>query len=222
MVTVGKVEEKEEKPEKEEEKQDSSRSSRAIPYVAPLSVSTDLMKVEMGKTIVLPSLEDKAIKLWGNRVQGFEISYGRYDRNRISVEVRERINFRWVSNLYIDSLPERLRASREEGKEDNNWTWLDHDVISSEELTSFLLATVNSGTGHDVGDQKHELVNQWLKANIHSRGNLTDPEDLINQATGSPLDSKGFLKYLNEKYKIIGYKCKIRSTLVILPFFPCW
>jgi hypothetical protein len=36
-------------------------------------------------------------------------------------------------------------------------------VISSEELTSFLLATVNSGTGHDVGDQKHELVNQWIK-----------------------------------------------------------
>ena len=37
------------------------------------------------------------------------------------------------------------------------------DVISTEELTIFLLATVNSGTGHDVGDQKHELVNQWIK-----------------------------------------------------------
>ena len=40
---------------------------------------------------------------------------------------------------------------------------MSHDVISSEELTSFLLATVSSGTGHDVGDQKHELVSQWLK-----------------------------------------------------------
>ena len=162
-VTVEKVEKKEEKPGKEEEKQESSRSSRAIPYVAPPSVSSDVMKIEMGKTIVLPSLEDKHIKLWGTKVQGFETSYGRYDRNRISVEVRERINLRWVLSLYIDSLPERLRASREEGKENNNWTWLNHDVISSEELTSFLLATVNSGTGHDVGDQKHKLVNQWIK-----------------------------------------------------------
>ena len=119
-VTVEKVEEKEGKPEKEEEKQESSRSSRAIPYVAPPSVSSDMMKIEMGKAIVLPSLEEKAIKLWGNKVQGYENSYGRYDRNRISVEVRERINLQWVSNLYIDSLPERLRASREEEKINNN------------------------------------------------------------------------------------------------------
>ena len=48
-----------------------------------------------------------------------------------------------------------------------------------------------------------EPVNQWLKANIHSRGNLKDPEDLIKQATGSPLDSKYFLKYLIEKYSVL-------------------
>jgi carboxypeptidase Taq len=48
-----------------------------------------------------------------------------------------------------------------------------------------------------------EPVNQWLKANIHSRGNLKDPEDLIKQATGNPLDSKYFLKYLDEKYSVL-------------------
>ncbi len=47
----------------------------------------------------MPSLEAKAIKKWGNSVQGYGTSYGEYDRNRISVEVRERINFRWISNL---------------------------------------------------------------------------------------------------------------------------
>jgi len=59
---------------------------------------------------------------------------------------------------------------------------LNHDVISSEELTSFLLATVNSGTGHDVGDQKHELVNQWIKTQTLSftTGELqTSWEDFI-------------------------------------------
>ena len=172
LVTVEKVEEKEGKPEKEEEKQESSRSSRATPYVAPSSVSSDMMKIEMAKTIILPALEEKAIKVWGNKVQGYETSYGRYNRNSINVEVRERINLRWVSNLYIDSLPVSLRASREEGKENYDWTWLSHDVISSEELTSFLLATVNSGTGHDVGDQKHELVYQWIMKDYRYPGRI--------------------------------------------------
>ena len=121
-----------------------------------------MMKVEMGKSIVLSSLKGDALKKWENQIKGYESSYGRYDRNRIEVEIRDKINYRWNSSLYVDSLPERLRASRE-GEEETNWTWLSHDVISSEELTSFLLATVSSGTGHDVGDQKHELVNQWLK-----------------------------------------------------------
>ncbi len=70
----------------------------------------------MEKTMVLPSLKGDAIKKWGTLVQGYEASYGRYDRN-ISVEVREGINYRRNSNLYTDSLPERLRASRgERGK----------------------------------------------------------------------------------------------------------
>ena len=148
-VTVERVEGKEGKLEKEEEKHDSPRSSRAAPYVTPPSVSTDMMKVEMGKTMVLPSLKGDAIKKWGTLVQGYEASYGRYDRNRISVEVREGINYRKNSNLYTDSLPERLRASRGERGQTCNWIWLSHDVISSEELTSFPLATMNSGTGHD-------------------------------------------------------------------------
>jgi len=116
----------------------------------------------MGKAKVLTSLKSDVIKKRGSQVKGNETSYGRYDRNRIEVEIREKINYRWNSTLYVDSLPERLRDSRKAGVE-TDWTWLDHDVISSEELTSFLLATVSSGTGHDVGDQRHELVNQWLR-----------------------------------------------------------
>jgi carboxypeptidase Taq len=54
-----------------------------------------------------------------------------------------------------------------------------------------------------IAEGQLEPVNQWLKLNIHCRGNLTDPEDLIKQATGSPLDSKCFLNYLNEKYSAL-------------------
>ena len=67
-ITVERVEGKEGKPEKEEEKHDSPRSLRATPYVAPPSISNDMMKVEMGKSIILSSLKGDALKKWGNQV----------------------------------------------------------------------------------------------------------------------------------------------------------
>lgn len=54
-----------------------------------------------------------------------------------------------------------------------------------------------------IAEGQLESVNQWLKLNIHSRGNIADPEDLMKQATGSPMDSKYFLNYLNEKYSAL-------------------
>jgi carboxypeptidase Taq len=49
-------------------------------------------------------------------------------------------------------------------------------------------------------------VHLWLKENIHSKGDLMDPEELIKQATGTNLDSKPFITYLNEKYsRLYGF-----------------
>jgi len=45
-----------------------------------------------------------------------------------------------------------------------------------------------------------EPVNNWLKTNIHSMGDLYDPEELIKHATGTTLDSKPYLEYLTKKY----------------------
>jgi hypothetical protein len=90
-------------------------------------------------------------------------SHGFYERRLISKEIKDTINLRWTSEIYLESLPERIRLTLEEGQVPDPWTWLDPKNISTEELTSFLLATVRSGTGRDVGDQKHELVNQWIR-----------------------------------------------------------
>ena len=49
-------------------------------------------------------------------------------------------------------------------------------------------------------------VNLWLKENIHGKGDLYDPEELIKKATGTNLDSTPFLQYLNQKYsRIYGF-----------------
>lgn len=55
----------------------------------------------------------------------------------------------------------------------------------------------------EVAEGKLDSVNTWLKENIHSKGDLTDPEELIKQATGTNLDSKPFINYLNKKYSHI-------------------
>jgi hypothetical protein len=91
------------------------------------------------------------------------MTHGLYERRLISKEVKDTINLRWISAIYLDILPERIRLTLEDGQVPESWTWLDPTMISTEELTAYLLGTVRSGTGRDVGDQKHELVNQWIR-----------------------------------------------------------
>jgi len=43
-------------------------------------------------------------------------------------------------------------------------------------------------------------ISKWLKANVHSQGNLYDPAELIKRITGNQLDAKPYLEYLQEKY----------------------
>jgi carboxypeptidase Taq len=56
---------------------------------------------------------------------------------------------------------------------------------------------------NQLAEGKLEPVNNWLKDNIHSKGNLYDPEELIKQATGRTLDSEPYLQYLNKKYSYL-------------------
>jgi carboxypeptidase Taq len=59
---------------------------------------------------------------------------------------------------------------------------------------------------NELGEGKLVLVNDWLKRNIHCRGDLYDPEELIKLATGKSLDSAPFLEYLKEKYsRLYGF-----------------
>ena len=46
---------------------------------------------------------------------------------------------------------------------------------------------------------------QWLKDNVHQKGFLHDPADLVKEITGELPDAKYFVKYMNEKFtKIYG------------------
>ena len=57
-----------------------------------------------------------------------------------------------------------------------------------------------------IGNGEFGNVKQWLTKNVHSRGNLYSPPDLIKLITGKELAVEPFLGYLNGKYsKLYGF-----------------
>ncbi len=71
--------------------------------------------------------------------------------------------------------------------------------IYSGQITSALTRD-DSEWRSELADGKLEEINSWLKTDIHSKGDLYDPEELIKLATGTNLDSEPYLQYLNKKY----------------------
>jgi carboxypeptidase Taq len=83
---------------------------------------------------------------------------------------------------------------------------------------SYALGNIYSGQelaklGKDVPDWRIQLskgnfrpAKEWLVKNIHTQGNLYDPQVLLRKVTGKTLDVKPYLTYLNEKYsKLYGF-----------------
>ena len=52
------------------------------------------------------------------------------------------------------------------------------------------------------GGNFQALLN-WLRENIHQHGRKFLPSQLINRATGKPLQASPYLRYLNQKYSEI-------------------
>ena len=54
-----------------------------------------------------------------------------------------------------------------------------------------------------ISSGKFEQLYHWLGTNIHQYGRKFEPKDLIAKATGSPLSSEPYIKYLYKKYQDI-------------------
>jgi len=59
----------------------------------------------------------------------------------------------------------------------------------------------------DLEDQlsngNFEVLNSWLRKNIHQMGRLLDADELLHQVTGKNLDCAAYLDYLGRKYRAI-------------------
>jgi carboxypeptidase Taq len=51
-----------------------------------------------------------------------------------------------------------------------------------------------------MGDGKFGTLRGWLWENIHRHGSRYDPDELIERATGRPLETAPYLHYLKNKF----------------------
>ena len=114
---------------------------------------------------------------------------------------------------YADYLGLKIENDSEGVMQDTHWASGLYGYFPSYALGNIYDGQINAALTKALPQWRNQLsqgkledVNAWLRDNIHSRGDLYDPEDLIKLATGSSMDSAPFLQYLNEKYsRLYGF-----------------
>jgi len=108
---------------------------------------------------------------------------------------------------YEDYLGVEIKNDAEGVRQDTHWASGLFGYFPSYALGNIYSGQLTAALTKNLSDWRNQLsegrlesVNSWLKTNIHLKGNLFDPEELIKLCTGRTLDSEPYLKYLNKKY----------------------
>jgi carboxypeptidase Taq len=108
---------------------------------------------------------------------------------------------------YADYCGVKVENDSEGVMQDTHWASGLFGYFPSYALGNIYSGQITAAITKNVPDWRSQLalgklkpVNDWLKRNIHSQGDLYDTEELIKMATGRTLDSEPYLQYLNEKY----------------------
>jgi len=109
---------------------------------------------------------------------------------------------------YADYLDVKVEDDAEGVMQDTHWASGLYGYFPSYALGNIYSGQITAAVAKDLPDWLSQLalgklnhVNDWLKKNIHSQGNLYDPEELIKKATGENLNPEPYLQYLNQKYR---------------------
>ncbi len=94
--------------------------------------------------------------------------------------------------------------------QDVHWSHGSFGYFPTYSLGSFYAAQLFSaaeqqlpGLNKDIAQGKTEGILQWLRTNVHSKGRYHTSEELCQEVTGEPLNSKYFVNYLLDKYRPI-------------------
>jgi carboxypeptidase Taq len=154
------------------------------------------------------------------RIEADEVTYGihiiiRFELERdlfggkISVAELPQV---W-NQKYADYLGVEVKNDSEGVMQDTHWASGLYGYFPSYALGNIYDGQLYVAITRDLPNWRNDLaqgklapVNAWLKENIHLRGDLYDPEELIKLATMRSLDAAPFIAYLNQKYgKLYGF-----------------
>ncbi|MGB9778085.1 MAG: carboxypeptidase M32 [Candidatus Bathyarchaeales archaeon] len=154
------------------------------------------------------------------RVEADEVTYGLHIIIRFNLErdlfadkimVKELPEI-WNQN-YMEYLGVKIENDSEGVMQDTHWASGLYGYFPSYALGNIYSGQILAAMEKDIKNWKEQIakgnikeVKEWLVKNVHSYGNLYDPEELIKRITGKGLTVKPYLNYLNEKYsKLYGF-----------------
>jgi len=111
---------------------------------------------------------------------------------------------------YADYLGVKIDDDSEGVMQDTHWASGLYGYFPSYAIGNIYSGQITAAITRDMPEWRQNLsqgelgpVNNWLKTSIHTNGDLYDPEELIEKATGSRLDAQPYLQYLNQKYRTL-------------------
>ena len=174
-----------------------------------------------------PSLANVELDKFVRAINKVELSKIRIEADEVTYNLHVIIRFEIERDLFADKiavneLPEawnqkyatylgvKVEDDSEGVMQDTHWASGLYGYFPSYALGNIYSGQITATITKDLPDWRNQLalgklnhVNEWLKRNIHSQGDLYDPEELIKKATGRNLNSEPYLQYLNEKYSNI-------------------
>ncbi|MEM3673406.1 MAG: carboxypeptidase M32 [Candidatus Bathyarchaeia archaeon] len=183
------------------------------------------MKEIAGKTLADLELEKfvhaiNHVKPSKIRVEADEVTYGLHIIVRFKIEkdlFADKITVKELPEIWNQMYQEYLGVKVENDSEgvmqDTHWAGGLYGYFPSYALGNIYSGQILDAMEKTLPNWRQQLskgnfknIKRWLVNNVHSYGNLYDPEDLIKKIAGTGLDIKPYLNYLSDKYsKLYGF-----------------
>jgi carboxypeptidase Taq len=148
------------------------------------------------------------------RVEADEVTYGLHIIVRFNLErdlLADKITVKELPELwnqsYNDYLGIKIENDSEGVMQDTHWAGGSFGYFPSYALGNIYSGQILEAMQKNLPDWQQQIakgsfkeIKNWLTTNVHSLGNLYDPEELMKKVTGKGVGVKPYLKYLAEKY----------------------
>ena len=148
------------------------------------------------------------------RVEADEVTYGLHIIVRFNIErdlFADKITTKELPEIwnqsYKDYLGLKIQNDSEGVMQDTHWANGYYGYFPSYALGNIYDGQLLAAMERDLPNWRKQIekgnfteTKQWLIKNVHDRGNLYDPPELIKKITGKGILVKPYLNYLNGKY----------------------